>query len=89
MIMMKLILQLKFWYDRQHVTPSELEAAQLKDYLTASSSGSSGPSTPQPYGHAKSVLSTSASAMAVSLASSIFSSGRSREDQAYLGDSDN
>ena len=33
MIMMKLILQLKFWYDRQHVThsASELEAAQLKD----------------------------------------------------------
>ena len=41
-------------------------ASQLKDYLTASTSGSSGPSPPRLYGHAR-----SASAVAVSLASSI------------------
>ena len=51
-------------------------ASNLKDYLTASTSGSSGPSPPRLYGHAKSVPSSSVSAIIVSLASSIFSSGR-------------
>ena len=51
-------------------------ASQLKDYLMASTSGPSGPSPPRLYGHARSVPSSSASAIAVSLASSIFSAGR-------------